>query len=124
MIACVNSGGMSPESYMGNDPNLQAPVAQLEREVAELRRQLTMFMPQLPSQPLHPSDEHPEFYSEAQYRALIELSPQVVWISDAKGLATYANQYWYDLTGMTLEQTLSGGWTNVIHPEDAQVIYP
>jgi two-component system, cell cycle sensor histidine kinase and response regulator CckA len=109
---------------MENDPILQAPVAQLEREVAELRRQLTMFMPQLPSQGLRPSDEHPEFYSEAQYRALIELSPQVVWISDARGLATYANQYWFDLTGMTLEETLSGGWTRVIHPEDAERIYP
>lgn len=109
---------------MENDPILQAPVAQLEREVAELRRQLTMFLPQLPSQQLHPSDEHPELYSETQYRALIELSPQVVWISDAKGLATYANQYWFDLTGLTLEQTLSGGWTKVIHPEDAEKIYP
>ncbi len=105
---------------MENDPILQAPVAQLEREVAELRRQLTMFMPQLNSQQLHPSDEHPEFYSEAQYRALIELSPQVVWISDARGLATYANQYWFDLTGMTLEETLSGGWTRVMHPEDEE----
>ncbi|MBZ5507779.1 MAG: PAS domain-containing protein [Acidobacteriia bacterium] len=112
------------DSDTEKDPILKAPVAQLEREVAELRRLLAVFMPQVPSQQPHPADEHPGGYSETQYRALIELSPQVVWISDAKGLATYANQYWFDLTGLTLEQTLLGGWTQVVHPEDAERIYP
>jgi two-component system cell cycle sensor histidine kinase/response regulator CckA len=105
-----------------NDLLLREPVAQLEREVAELRRQLTMLIPQFPE--LNQTDEHHELYREAGYRALIELSPQVVWIADANGMATYANQYWYDLTGMTLEKTLSGGWTRVIHPDDVKRIYP
>ncbi|HEX4603205.1 MAG TPA: PAS domain-containing protein [Candidatus Angelobacter sp.] len=112
-----------PDPDSGKDSTLQAPVAQLEREVAELRRQLATLMPQPPGQQFPLSEAQQVFHSEAGYRALIELFPQVVWISDPEGRATYANQYWYELTGFTLEQTLNGGWTRAIHPDDAERTY-
>jgi len=101
-----------------DDPLLRAPVAYLEREVAELRRQLTTLILQSPE--LNLSEAPQETQREARYRALIELSPQIVWISDANGATTYINQYWVDLTGLTLEKTVNGGWIRALHPDDAE----
>jgi len=56
--------------------------------------------------------------SEARYHALIELSPQVVWMTDAAGNNTYCNGHWYDYTGLTEEQTKGEGWTSALHPDD------
>jgi two-component system cell cycle sensor histidine kinase/response regulator CckA len=99
-------------------PLLRTPVAQLEREVAELRRQIGTLI--LRSPELNPSEARQESQSEACYRALIELSPQIVWLSDANGCTTYINQYWSDLTGFTLEQTLNSGWIRALYPEDVE----
>src|ERR1700753_2550576 len=87
-------------------PSLQTPIAKLEQEIARLRRQLAMMLPDSPG---NPSELLPEFSEHSRYRALIELSPQIVWVRDAEGLMPYANQYWYDLTGLTVEQTRHGG---------------
>ena len=42
--------------------------------------------------------------SEARYRALFEVSPQVVWFADAEGRCTHVNQHYTDLTGLPAEQ--------------------
>lgn len=113
----------TPDSAEDDDPLLRTPAAQLEREVAELRRQLSTLVLQSPELSSPDGQKEPvprEISNEASYRALIELSPQIVWIADAHGLTTYTNQYWFDLTGLTLEQTLDDGWTRVLHPDDAE----
>jgi PAS domain S-box-containing protein len=102
-----------------DDPLLETPVARLEREVAELRRQITTLTQHTPA--LNPQET--ETQTDAHYRMLIELSPQVVWISDANGIATFVNRYWMDLTGLSLEQTRNGGWTRALHPDDAERAY-
>ena len=38
--------------------------------------------------------------SELRFRSLVEVSPQVVWFSDAHGNITYCNPVWYELTGL------------------------
>ena len=58
--------------------------------------------------------------SEARSRALFEISPQIVWFTDAAGRATYVNQYYTDFTGLTAEQALGGGWVAAVHPEDRE----
>src|SRR5262249_38900054 len=58
--------------------------------------------------------------SEEQYRSLADLSPGVVWTARADGWVDYANQFWCNFTGMTLEQTQGSGWAAMLHPEDAQ----
>ena len=58
--------------------------------------------------------------NEARYRALLELSPQIVCLTDAEGNATYKNQFWYDYSGMTMAASLGRGWQAAIHPEDAE----
>jgi PAS domain S-box-containing protein len=56
--------------------------------------------------------------SEEQYRSLADLLPAVVWTAQADGSIDYANQFWIDYTGMTLEQTRGSGWTAALHPDD------
>jgi PAS domain-containing protein len=58
--------------------------------------------------------------SEEQYRSLADLIPGVVWTARADGWVNYANQFWYNFTGMTMEQTQGSGWAAMLHPEDAQ----
>jgi PAS domain S-box-containing protein len=61
--------------------------------------------------------------SEARYRALIELSPQFVWMSDLQGRITYANQYAVEWTGKTQEQLLGDGWADCIHPDHRERVF-
>ncbi|MBD0343773.1 MAG: PAS domain S-box protein [Coleofasciculus sp. Co-bin14] len=56
--------------------------------------------------------------SEQKYRFLTEATPQFVWIAQPNGQLDYCNQYWYDYSGLTQEQTLSSGWASVLHPGD------
>jgi PAS domain S-box-containing protein len=58
--------------------------------------------------------------SEEQYRSLADLIPGVVWTARADGWIDYANQFWFDFTGMTFEQTLGSGWTAAVHPDDVE----
>nr|USU32368.1 PAS domain S-box protein [Methylobacterium sp. OTU13CASTA1] len=55
--------------------------------------------------------------SELRYRSLVEVSPQVVWFGDADGNVTYCNAYWYDYTGLPLDETGETSWMSVIHPD-------
>ncbi|GJE42263.1 PAS domain S-box protein [Methylobacterium soli] len=54
--------------------------------------------------------------SELRFRSLVEVSPQVVWFSDAHGNITYCNPIWYEFTGLSPGDTSGDGWASVIHP--------
>ena len=58
--------------------------------------------------------------SEERYRSLVEISPQGVWIVGRDGRPQFINQYWVEYSGITLEQSANGGWTNQIHPDDRE----
>ena len=58
--------------------------------------------------------------SEAAFRTLAELVPQLVWICNPDGLNVYFNQRWVDYTGLTLEESYGRGWNTPFHPEDKQ----
>ena len=60
--------------------------------------------------------------SEEQYRSLADLIPGVVWTARADGWIDYANQFWFDFTGMTLEETLGSGWMAALHPADVETV--
>jgi PAS domain S-box-containing protein len=51
--------------------------------------------------------------------AYAEAIPIIVWRADPHGLIDYHNAAWYDYTGLTVEQSRGTGWTNAIHPADA-----
>ena len=55
--------------------------------------------------------------SEERYRALIEVSPQMIWMARADGSNLYFNQWWYDYTGLTQAESEGFAWGQVVHPE-------
>lgn len=100
-------------------------IASLEREVAELRRQLATVCSPAPDPLVLASQNEDEkadqeaAYAEARYRALIEMTPLAVWITDTRGRSVYGNRYWHEFSGMTMEQSAGWGWMNALHPDDA-----
>src|SRR5215471_12761437 len=63
----------------------------------------------------------PASFPEAYYQTLIELCPQIVWMTNADGTATtYCNKHWYEYSGLTLEQIAGNGWRVVLHPDDQE----
>ncbi|MDQ2835259.1 MAG: PAS domain-containing protein [Acidobacteriota bacterium] len=56
--------------------------------------------------------------SEARYRVLADLNPQAIWMGDANGEVTYANQKFLDYLGLPIESISSLGWLNAFAPED------
>ncbi len=61
--------------------------------------------------------------SEERYRILTEVSPQAIWMGDSKSGITYCNQYWFNYSGLTMEQTAGYGWIDIIHPDDRERVF-
>lgn len=61
--------------------------------------------------------------SEERYRILTEVSPQAIWMGDSNSGITYCNQYWFDYSGLTMEQTAGYGWIDIIHPNDRDRVF-
>src|SRR6185369_15514957 len=58
--------------------------------------------------------------SEELYRALIEVSPQMVWMARADGSNIFWNQWWYDYTGLARAESGDFGdfvWMQAVHPQ-------
>lgn len=60
--------------------------------------------------------------SEEQYRSLADLIPGIVWTARPDGWIDYANRFWFDYTGFTLEQTQGSGWSAALHPDDFEKV--
>jgi PAS domain S-box-containing protein len=58
--------------------------------------------------------------SEQQFRQLSNLVPQIIWISDAKRKTTYANDRFYQFTGLTPGLHDGMRWKTIIHPDDLE----
>lgn len=56
--------------------------------------------------------------SEARFRTLSEVVPQLIWQADAEGLVDYWNQRWYVYTGQTASEATGWGWVAAVHAED------
>ena len=54
-----------------------------------------------------------------QFTFLTDFVPQVVWATDQSGAVVFFNRRWYDFTGLSIEQSLGEGWTQALHPDDA-----
>ena len=58
--------------------------------------------------------------SEARFRTLAELIPQMVWTTTADGSVDYISESWCRFTGLSMQESLGFvGWKRVLHPEDA-----
>ena len=61
-------------------------------------------------------------WGEERYRALTEVSPQILWEVSVDGNTTYFNQWWYDYTGLSMEKSLGSGWLEAIDPAHREKI--
>ncbi|MGE5689265.1 MAG: ATP-binding protein [Pseudomonadota bacterium] len=58
------------------------------------------------------------FESEARYRTLAEAMPQIVWLADPGGTATYYNERWFEYTGLQRATASGSDWHRVVHPDE------
>ncbi|HET6229368.1 MAG TPA: CheR family methyltransferase [Longimicrobiaceae bacterium] len=58
--------------------------------------------------------------SEASFRAIADLVPDLLWRSGPDGATTWYNQRWTEYTGQAAEHALGFGWAEVIHAEDRE----
>jgi PAS domain S-box-containing protein len=58
--------------------------------------------------------------SEIRFRMLADAIPQIVWTAEPDGTIDFFNNRWFEYTGLTVEQTLHGGWSLLIHPDDRE----
>jgi PAS domain S-box-containing protein len=56
--------------------------------------------------------------SEARFRAVADLVPELLWQSEADGSTPWYNARWFEYTGQTPEEAQGWGWTEAIHPDD------
>ncbi|MFT3914149.1 MAG: PAS domain S-box protein [Anaeromyxobacteraceae bacterium] len=56
--------------------------------------------------------------SEAQFRSLANALPAIVWTATPEGAITFANDVWFDYTGLAREGGMSGWAERVLHPDD------
>jgi PAS domain S-box-containing protein len=58
--------------------------------------------------------------SEERFRAMANAIPNIAWSADAAGRVDYLNDWWYQYTGLTPEQSLGNGFLMAIHPDDVE----
>jgi PAS domain S-box-containing protein len=56
--------------------------------------------------------------SEARYRVLADLNPQAIWMGDAQGNITYANQGFMSYLGLRAEDLGATGWLKAFAPQE------
>lgn len=52
--------------------------------------------------------------AEERYRALVDLSPQVIWQCDANGELIFCNRYWCEYTGLDADASAGMGWLSAV----------
>jgi len=56
--------------------------------------------------------------SRQAFEVLSQRAPMGILCADDRGLCTFANGVWCELSGLDLEQTLGHSWSQAVHPED------
>jgi PAS domain S-box-containing protein len=58
--------------------------------------------------------------SEEMFRTLSATAPVGIFRVDERGNCVYVNEKWVEMTGVTQEEALAGGWSKTLHPEDRE----
>lgn len=77
---------------------LEQKLAERDREIERLRRELFRF------------------------RMMVEHAPVGMFEDDPTGACTYVNGRWCEFTGLTPDEAMGFGWTKVLDPEDATAL--
>lgn len=57
---------------------------------------------------------------ENRFQVIAEASPMGIFHAGASGECTYTNPRWREIYGLTLKESLSDAWRDVIHPDDRE----
>jgi PAS domain S-box-containing protein len=57
-------------------------------------------------------------FSEAKFRTITDVMPQMVWSTQPDGFHDYFNDQWYLFTGVPQGSTDGDGWSAIFHPDD------
>lgn len=57
---------------------------------------------------------------EEKFRLLADSMPEHIWTSDPEGNLNYFNKTVCDYSGLTIEQLISNGWLQMVHPDDRE----
>ena len=58
--------------------------------------------------------------SEEQLRDLIETIPAMAFVTQADGSNEFVSRQWIEFSGLSQEESASGGWALALHPEDSE----
>ncbi|RJP64966.1 MAG: response regulator [Ignavibacteriales bacterium] len=58
--------------------------------------------------------------SERRFQTLAEVSPVGIFQTDAKGLTTYVNPRWCQISGLTFEEAMNNNWIKAVHKDDRE----
>ncbi|WP_448623432.1 SpoIIE family protein phosphatase [Geodermatophilus sp. URMC 64] len=56
--------------------------------------------------------------AEERFRAMADLAPALIWVTDAGGRRVFLNAGWQEFTGSSGAEDLHNGWRSRLHPED------
>ncbi len=70
---------------------------------------------QAEARPHAPEEQHA---SATDFRAMADMAPAMLWITDTTGYCTFLSRGWYEFTAQTEATGLDYGWTQAVHPED------
>jgi PAS domain S-box-containing protein len=60
--------------------------------------------------------------SEEQFRVLAQTVPDIVFTADPSGLVEYLNPRWFELTGLSADDSKGAGWRCAVAPADAAAV--
>jgi PAS domain S-box-containing protein len=60
--------------------------------------------------------------SEDRYRTMLDAIPTMAWSALPDGSVEFANQRWFDYTGLSREEARSAGWKAAIHADDLETM--
>lgn len=73
--------------------------------------------------PLEPArDAAAEDGSEAQFRAVADAAPALIWTANRDGEYVWFNRMWLDFTGRSVEEERGRGWLAGVHPDDLPTV--
>jgi PAS domain S-box-containing protein len=58
--------------------------------------------------------------SERRFQTLAEVSPVGIFQTDEKGLTTYVNPRWCEISGLTFEDAMENNWIKAVHEDDRE----
>lgn len=58
--------------------------------------------------------------SEERYKSLVELTTDIIYVSDRDGNQTFMNNAAYRILGYTPEEVIGKPWTMLVHPDDRE----